>query len=616
MPRQIKVQKPKDTKKTFARLLSYMKPYAHKVIFAYILMMLASFGGVLTSYFLKPIINQYIIPRDFDGLIVILLQLFLIFIFIGIASYIYRKIMIDTSQKVIYTIRQELFAHVEKMPISFFDQSSHGDLMSRFTNDIDNLNDALATSILDLLSAAVSLIGTVVMMIILSPSLFIITIVCLIAMGLSAKSIGTRSKNYFKAQQKDLGEINGFIEEMVSWTKVIKVFRYEKEAISQFDEKSEKLRLSQTKAQEAAMSMMPTTANISYIFFAILCVVGSILSTMGHFDIGTLVAYLQYSRQLVGPVGHATQNINSIFSALAGAERVFQVMDQKVEIDEGDYDLVKLEDVNGELKICYNKDCKSWGWFNKKTGDLKPLEGRIQFENVSFAYEEGKEVLKNLSFYAEPGQKLAFVGSTGAGKTTIMNLITRFYEISEGRILYDGLDIKDIKKSALRRSFGMVLQDVNLFSGSIRENIAYGDSDVTDEEIEKAAELSNSTSFIKHLKDGYNTKISASGTELSQGERQLLSIARAALTDPPVLILDEATSSVDTRTERIIQEAMYKLMADRTVLVIAHRLSTIHDSDVIFVMEHGQIIERGDHKSLMEKKARYYQLYTGNEILT
>ena len=372
----------------------------------------------------------------------------------------------------------------------------------------------------------------------------------------------------------------------------------------------------QTNAMAASYSMMPSMVNLTYVSYAIICVFGGLLAIRGSFDIGTLIAYLQYSRQVSGPIGNATQNINSIFSALAGAERVFEVLDLEKEIDDGKYELVNINKENGELRVCNDTRCNRWGWHNKLTDEIIELKGRIEFKDVNFGYIKDKLVLKNISFYAEPGQKLAFVGSTGAGKTTIMNLINRFYEPDSGEITFDSINIKDIAKADLRRSFGIVHQEVNLFTGTIEENIEYGRKESTKEEVIKAAELSNASSFIKHLKDGYKTVIGGSGAELSQGEKQLLSIARAAIADPPVLILDEATSSVDTRTERIIQEGMYNLMEGRTVMVIAHRLSTIHNSDAIFVLEHGEIIERGNHDHLMSQKGRYYDLYTGLSILS
>ncbi len=610
-----KVDKPRNSSRTFLRLLGYLKPYSFLVIFSYLLLIGSSFGMVATGFLLKPIVNDYILPGDLSGLFRMLVILGVVSALTTLASYTYRRIMLHVSQEVIAHIRNQLFKHVEYLPINYFDSHAHGDIMSRFTNDVDNLNDALASSLLDLVSAAFTFTGTVIAMLILSPSLFVISLISLIIMFYLAKSIGTRSRKYFKAQQKHLGDINGYIEEKVKWQKVVKVFRYEEKAIEAFEKKNEDLRYVQTNAMAASYSMMPSMINMTYISYAVICIFGGMLAIRGSFDIGTLVAYLQYSRQVSGPIGNATQNINSIFSALAGAERVFEVLDIEPEVDDGEYTLVNVRKVDGELEICTDTRCNRWGWKNVKTGELRELEGRIEFENVNFSYEEGKPVLVDISFYANPGEKLAFVGSTGAGKTTIMNLITRFYEPDSGKITVDGINIVNIAKADLRRTFGIVLQDINLFTGTIEENIKYGRIDPTDEEMYEAARLSNATSFIKHLKHGFDTVIGGAGAELSQGERQLLSIARAAIADPPVLILDEATSSVDTRTERIIQEGMYNLMKGRTVMVIAHRLSTIHDSDAIFVMEHGEIIERGSHEQLMEKKGRYFDLYSGLAVL-
>lgn len=611
-----KIDKPQNSMKSFLRLLSYLKPYKYLVILSYFLMFLSSLGSVATGFLLKPIVNDYLIPGDFDGLIKMLLILSGVSLFTVVASFTYRRIMLDISQSVISYIRNQLFEHVEYLPISYFEMNAHGDVMSRFTNDVDNLNDALASSLLDLVSAAFTFTGTVVAMLVLSPTLFLITFISLIVMIFIAKSIGTRSRKYFREQQKYLGDLNGYIEEKVKWQKVVKVFRYESKAIENFEIKNDELKRVQTNAMAASYSMMPSMVNLTYVSYAIICVFGGLLAIRGSFDIGTLIAYLQYSRQVSGPIGNATQNINSIFSALAGAERVFEVLDLQKEVDEGNYELVNIREENGKFIICTDTRCNRWGWHNKNTDELVELKGRIEFKNVNFGYVKDKPVLKNISFYAEPGQKLAFVGSTGAGKTTIMNLINRFYEPDSGEITFDSINIKDIAKADLRRSFGIVHQEVSLFTGTIEENIEYGRKDSTKEEVIKAAELSNASSFIKHLKDGYKTVIGGSGAELSQGEKQLLSIARAAIADPPVLILDEATSSVDTRTERIIQEGMYNLMKGRTVMVIAHRLSTIHDSDAIFVLENGEIIERGNHNQLMSQRGRYYDLYTGLSILS
>lgn len=609
-----RTEQPKDGKKTFKRLLSYMLAYKWKILLSFIMMILSSVGMVAMSYFIKPIVNDYIVPKNYKGMVGMLGIMLVVGVVTAIATYIYRKIMITASQNVTYTIRQEMFIHMEDLPVGFFDERSHGDLMSRFTNDVDSLNDALADGLLSLISSGITFIGNVAMMLFLNPQLFIISALTIGAMIWSAKRIGMAARGYYKEQQKYIGELNGYIEEMVSWTKVVKVFRYEDKAIERFGEKSERLRKAQTDAQKQSGSMFPTVGNIAYIGYALISLVGGLLTMRGTFDIGTLLAYLQYSRQLVGPVGNATENINMVFSALAGAERIFEILDTPPEVDQGDYELVYVEEVDGEIREC-QEECRRWGWKNAHTGELVELKGEIEFKNVYFSYDGERDVLKDISFYAKPGQKLAFVGSTGAGKTTIMNLITRFYEADRGQILYDGIDIRDIRKSDLRKSFGMVLQNVNLFTGTIGENIKYANKNASEEEMIKAAELSNATSFICNLEHGYETEISGAAAELSEGERQLLSISRAALSDPPVLILDEATSSVDTRTERIIQRAMFNLMEGRTVLVIAHRLSTIYDSDAIFVMEDGRIVERGNHEELMDMKGRYYQLYTGAETL-
>ncbi|MDO5718349.1 MAG: ABC transporter ATP-binding protein [Tissierellia bacterium] len=610
-----KSNKPKNTKSTFTRLLSYLKPYKFKVILSYLLIIISSMGMVASAYFLKPIVNKYILPGNFRGLFYMLLLMGTINIVTSLSSYLYRRTMVTISQKVIYTIRNQLFEHVQRLPISYFDENSHGDLMSKFTNDVDNLNDALASSLLDLVSSIMTFTGTVVMMIILSPVLFIITLISILIIFFIINRMGGRTRIYFREQQKYLGEVNGYVEEMIKWQKVLKVFRYEKRAEEDFKVKNEKLRISQTNAQAEAYSMSPTIMNLTRISYAIICVLGGVFAIRGIFDLGTLIAYLQYSRRISEPLGNSTQNINSVFSALAGAERVFEILDLDIEIDDGKYMLVNVKETDEGLTLS-KENSKRWAWYDKQKDELVELKGLIEFKDISFGYREDKKVLKNISFYAEPGQRLAFVGSTGAGKTTIMNLITRFYEPDSGSINFDGINIKEIKKSDLRRALGMVLQDVKLFSGTVADNIKYGKKGAGREQIIRAAELSNAGSFIKHLKYGYSTRISGSASDLSQGERQLLSIARAAISDPPVLILDEATSSIDTRTEKIIQDGMYKLMEGRTVLVIAHRLSTIEKSDVIFVMENGEIIERGNHEKLIKEKGRYYELYTGKAILS
>lgn len=612
-----RVEEPKERSKTLRRLLSYLRPYSLQLAIIFLLMMVASLATVAGAYFIKPIINEYILPGDFRGLLRMLLFLGSIYMMGALFTYIYDRWMLHIAQKVIYRIRRELFEHMQELPLAFFDRNSQGDLMSRFSNDIDNLNEALSNSFLNVLSSVVSFAGTLIAMLILSPLLFPLTIVSLAGMGYLGKFIGDRSKKAFRQQQQVLGKLNGYVEEMIEGQKVIKVFRYEQRNVEAFSEHNEALREASVSAMTYAGAMMPVMMNLSTVSFAIITLIGSLLTLAGRFDIGTLVAYLQYTRQVGGPIGRLTQQVNAIYSALAGAERVFKLIDETPEIDEGEAHLVNVREEDGQLVECVER-CRLWAW--KKVGrdgevSLIPLRGDIRFDHVTFGYLPDTPVLHDISLFAKPGEKIAFVGSTGAGKTTITNLITRFYESGEGKITYDGIDIRDIAKDDLRRSFGVVLQDVHLFSGTIRDNIRYGKLDASDEEVEAAAKLANADTFISYLPEGYDTWIEGDGASLSQGERQLLSIARAAVADPPVLILDEATSSIDTMTERRIQAGMDNLMKGRTVLVIAHRLSTVQDSDAILVMEDGEIIERGMQEDLLAMQGRYYELYTGKAKL-
>ncbi len=615
--RRRSMEVPKDRGKTLRRLLTYLRPYTWQLIVVFLLMMVSSIATVAGSYFIKPIINQYILPGDFSGLLRMLMILGTIYIFGALFSYIYERWMLHISQKVIYGIRRELFEHMQKLPLSYFDRNTQGDLMSRFSNDIGNLNDALSGAFLNILSSGISFAGTLIAMLILSPVLFPLTLVSLIGMAYVGRFIGNKSKNAYRRQQKELGKLNGYIEEMIEGQKVIKVFNHEEKTVADFSVFNEELKNASVRAMTFGSSMMPAMMNLSTVSFAIVTLVGGLMTLAGRFDIGTLVAYLQYSRQVGGPIGRSTQQVNSIYSALAGAERVFGVLDENPEIDEGTIHQVNVREENGQMVECV-EHCQQWAWKRKESDgsySLQPVLGDIRFHHVDFSYVEGTPVLKDISLFAKPGEKIAFVGSTGAGKTTLTNLITRFYESGSGTITYDGIDIRDISKEDLRRSFGVVLQDVRLFSGTIRENIRYGRLDATDEEVEEAAKLANADTFISYLPDGYDTFIEGDGASLSQGERQLLSIARAAVLDPPVLILDEATSSVDTLTERRIQAGMDNLMKGRTVLVIAHRLSTVQDSDAILVMEDGEIIERGMQEDLLALQGRYYELYTGKAKL-
>lgn len=601
--------KPANMFKTLGRLFSYLMKYKFSLLFVLIFMLISAFALVSGSYFLKPIINDYIIPGDFIGLAKMLSILVVIYIAGALSSYGYGRIMIHVAQRTVKDIRNDLFSKMQKMPVSYFDWNPNGSLMSLYTNDVDNLSETLNSSLTNIVSSAITFIGIIVMMVILNPILILVTLAFLIIMGLVIKNIGSKSKRYFGEQQKEIGALNGYIEEMIEGQKVIKVFCHEDKAIEDFKIYNEQLRKASTNAQNYAGRMMPALGNISYANYAVTCCVGALMTILGMFNIGALVAYLQYTRQITQPVQQVSQQVNMLLAALAGAERIFKVLDEEPnEVDNGTITLSNVEVVKDKL-VETEKNTGNFAWNNN--GKLTPLTGDVEFKNVVFGYYPEKTILKNISLHAHKGQKIAFVGSTGAGKTTITNLINRFYEINSGLITYDGIDIKDIKKDDLRRSLGIVLQDTHLFTGTIEENIRYGNLNATKEEVIAAAKLANADSFIKHLPHGYDTVITGDGGGLSQGQRQLLAIARAAVANPPVLILDEATSSIDTRTEKIITEAMDKLMDGRTVFVIAHRLSTIKNSDAIMVLEQGQIIERGNHDELLAKKGRYYELYTG-----
>lgn len=601
--------KPANMMKTLGRLFSYLMKYKFSLLFVLIFMLISAFALVSGSYFLKPIINDYIIPGDFIGLAKMLSILVVIYIAGALSSYGYGRIMIHVAQRTVKDIRNDLFSKMQKMPVSYFDWNPNGSLMSLYTNDVDNLSETLNSSLTNIVSSAITFIGIIIMMIVLNPILILVTVIFLAIMGFVIKSIGSKSKRYFGEQQKEIGALNGYIEEMIEGQKVIKVFCHEDKAIEDFKIYNEQLRKASTNAQNYAGRMMPALGNISYVNYAVTCCVGALMTILGMFNIGALVAYLQYTRQITQPVQQVSQQVNMLLAALAGAERIFKVLDDEPnEIDNGTITLSNAEVSNDKL-VETEKNTGKFAWNNN--GKLTPLTGDVIFKDVVFGYYPEKTILKNISLHAYKGQKIAFVGSTGAGKTTITNLINRFYEINSGLITYDGINIQDIKKDDLRKSLGIVLQDTHLFTGTIEENIRYGNLNATKEEVIAAAKLANADSFIKHLPHGYDTVITGDGGGLSQGQRQLLAIARAAVANPPVLILDEATSSIDTRTEKIITQAMDKLMDGRTVFVIAHRLSTIKNSDCIMVLEQGQIIERGNHDELLAQKGRYYELYTG-----
>ena len=606
-------QKPKDMKGTIKKLLSYMGHYRGAMVLVAVCLVVSSGASIFSSYLLKPIINDYILPGDFPGLIRMLCVLGGAFALSAACSYAYARIMVHISQNTVAAIRRDLFNHLQSLPLRYFDAHQSGDLMSRFTNDIDTVSEMINSSFANLISCALTFLGTIGMMLYLNWVLTLITFAFLALMLLTVKTIGGRSRVSFQRQQAALGSVNGYVEEMIEGQKVIKVFNHEGKTIDQFDTLNESYRQAATAAQAYASSMMPAMGNLSRINYAVTCCVGGLLAIGGVGDIGSLAAYLLYVKQVSQPIAQMSQQVNTILAAVAGAERIFAVMEEPPETDEGKTVLVRVEK-DGEKLTEVPHRTGHWAW-KSADGELTELRGDVRFEHVDFGYTAEKQVLRNVSLYAKPGQKIAFVGSTGAGKTTVTNLINRFYDISAGTITYDGIDVRNMEKNSLRRSLGVVLQDTHLFTGTIADNIRYGRPDATDEQVIAAAKLANADTFIRHLPEGYNTRITGDGGSLSQGERQLLAIARAAVSDPPVLILDEATSSIDTRTEKLIEKGMDSLMAGRTVFVIAHRLSTVRNAQAILVLEQGEIIERGDHEDLLKQKGRYYQLYTGQSEL-
>lgn len=610
MARQLSAKRPENLKRTVMKLLGYMGNHKFLFLLVAILTTISALSGLFGTYMLKPIVNNYIVPGNMRGLFYAVLFMGVVYLAGVLSSFGYTQLMVRAAQKITAEIREDLFRHIQKLPLKYFDSRTHGDIMSRFTNDVDTVSDALNNSFAMVIQSFIQIVGTLTLIFILNWRLSLIVFVCYILMFAYIRYSGKKSKYYFNYQQKYLGELNGYIEEMTAGQKVVKVFNHEGENIEQFRQKNGKLKRAAVSALTYSGTMIPMVVSISYINYTIVTMIGAFMALKGWTDIGSLASYLVFVRQTAMPINQFTMQSNFLLAALAGAERVFETMEEEPETDEGKVTLVYAEETkDGSLRECGRKT-GLWAW-KAEDGTLIRLRGNVQFKDVDFGYNREHLILKKISLYAKPGQKIAFVGSTGAGKTTITNLINRFYDIDGGSLTYDGIDVRNIKKDALRSSLGMVLQDTHLFTGTIADNIRYGKLDATMEEVEDAAKLANADSFISRLPKGYETMVTADGGNLSQGQRQLLAIARAAVADPPVLILDEATSSIDTRTERLIEKGMDRLMEGRTVFVIAHRLSTVRNSSAIMVLEQGKIIERGDHEELLGQRGIYYQLYNG-----
>ena len=594
--KKIGPKRPENLKQTLADLWSYLWKSKWSLFAVLLLVVLGSAAGIVGTYFIRPLINDFIATKDVAGLAKMLGVIGLIYIIGAIANYFSGKIMITIGQQTIETMRKDLFDHIQTLPIRFFDTNKHGDLMSRFTNDFENIQQAFNNSMLMIVSSLLQLVLTFVMMMILSPILTGMLIIMVFIMFAIVRVVAGRSGKFFAEQQKVLGQVNGFVEEHIEGQKVVKVFNHETLVLKEFETLNSQLREAANQAQFNSNIMFPILGNISYINYALTASVGGYLVVFQGMDVGALASFLQYSRTFAQPLAQMSQQTNVLLAAMAGAERIFAILKEESEVDEG---TVTLDQT----------DSKQWYWV--KGEERIPVVGNIQLNEVDFSYVPDVPILKKINVWAEPGLKVAFVGATGAGKTTITNLINRFYEIDNGEITFDTIPITEIKKDDLRKTISIVLQDTHLFTGSIADNIRYGNLDATDDEVVKAAKLANAHGFIKRLPHGYQTEITGDGEGLSQGQRQLLAIARAAVANPKVLILDEATSSIDSHTEALISKGMDQLMEGRTSFVIAHRLSTIRNADVIMVMDHGEIIERGNHESLMEKQGVYYQLYTG-----
>ena len=607
-------KRPENFWKTLRTLLHYMGNHRFLLLAVAVLVSLSALANLLGTYMLKPIVNDYIIPRDVNGLIHAVALTACIYGAGVLSAYGYTQIMVVVAQKIVCEIREDLFHRMQSLPLRYFDTNPNGDTMSRFTNDVDTISDALNNSFAMMVQSFIQIVGTLTLIFILNWQLSLIVLLCYILMFAYIRFSGQRSRHYFGQQQRCLGRLNGFVEEMIQGQKVVKVFNHEQANMAEFRARNGELQQAATSALAYAGTMVPMVVSLSYVNYAVVAIVGGIMAINGWTDVGSLASYLVFVRQTAMPINQFTSQSNLILTAMSGAERIFELMEQEPERDEGRVTLTSVaRRSDGSLYECV-QNSGMWAWRHPRADgsvELVELRGDVRFDHVRFGYDSGRPILHDISLYAKPGQKIAFVGATGAGKTTITNLINRFYDVDQGSITYDGIDVRLIRKADLRRSLSIVLQDTHLFTGTIADNIRYGKLDASMEEVVQAACLANADSFIRRLPNGYDTRLSGDGASLSQGQRQLLAIARAAIADPPVLILDEATSSIDTRTERLIEKGMDSLMEGRTVFVIAHRLSTVRNADAIMVLDHGRIIERGSHDELIARKGTYYQLYTG-----